>query len=265
VPLDLQLHDTFFIVAHFHYVLIGGSVFPLLGGVHYWFPKMTGRMLSESLGKMGFWLMFVGFNLTFFPMHLLGLRGMPRRVYTYPTEMGWGGLNQLASAGAAIMGIALLTYAVNIIISLRRGAVAGPNPWGASTLEWATTSPPAPYNFNPGPTVSGREPLWHLDPEQPAVVGLATDKREVLVTHVLDAEPDHKYENPTPSIWPFLTAIAVSGLFIGSIFTPWAVVWGAFPAFVAMVMWFWPKKGYSPRELEALIEAGEMTPREQVL
>jgi cytochrome c oxidase subunit 1 len=265
VPLDLQLHDTFFIVAHFHYVLIGGSVFPLLGGVHYWFPKITGRMLSETLGRTAFWLLFAGFNLTFFPMHILGLLGMPRRVYTYPSEMGWGGLNLTASAGAAVMAAALLIYGFNIVISLRRGAVAGSNPWGAATLEWATSSPPPPYNFHPGPTVSSREPLWQDTPEQPVVVGLATDRREVLVTYLLDAEPDHKYENPEPSIWPFLTAIAVSGLFIGSIFTPWAVVWGAIPSFIAMVVWFWPKKGCSPRELERRISAGERTPREQVL
>jgi cytochrome c oxidase subunit I+III len=265
VPLDLQLHDTFFIVAHFHYVLIGGSVFPLLGGVHYWFPKITGRMPGERLGKTAFWLLFAGFNLTFFPMHILGLLGMPRRVYTYPTELGWGGLNMIASGGAAVMGLALLIYGVNIVISLRRGAPAGSNPWGAATLEWATTSPPPPYNFHPGPTVSGRQPLWHEDPDQPAVVGLATERREVLVTYLLDAEPDHKYENPEPSIWPFVTAIAVSGLFIGSIFTPWAVVWGAIPSFIAMTLWFWPREGYSPRELERRIEAGKVTPREEVL
>jgi cytochrome c oxidase subunit I+III len=154
---------------------------------------------------------------------------------------------------------------VNIVISLRRGAPAGSNPWGAATLEWATTSPPPPYNFHPGPTVSGRQPLWHEDPDQPAVVGLATERREVLVTYLLDAEPDHKYENPEPSIWPFVTAIAVSGLFIGSIFTPWAVVWGAIPSFIAMTLWFWPREGYSPRELERRIEAGKVTPREEVL
>jgi cytochrome c oxidase subunit I+III len=265
VPLDLQLHDTFFIVAHFHYVLIGGSVFPLLGGVHYWFPKITGRMPGERLGKTAFWLLFAGFNLTFFPMHVLGLMGMPRRVYTYPSEVGWGGLNLVASGGAAVIGLALVIYAVNLAISLRRGAIAGSNPWGAPTLEWATASPPPPYNFHPGPTVSGRQPLWHDSPDQPIVVGLATDKREVLVTYVLDAEPDHRYENPAPSIWPLLTAIAVSGLFIGSIFTPWAVVWGAIPAFVAMVLWFWPKEGYPPRELEERIAAGRATPGEQPL
>ena len=265
VPLDLQIHDTFFIVAHFHYVLIGGAVFPLLGGLYYWYPKMFGRMLNDTMGTIGFWILFIGFNMTFFPMHILGLMGMPRRIYTYPTELGWGGLNLLASVGAGLIFISLVIYLVNILVSLRHGRVAGSNPWAASTLEWATTSPPAPYNFEPGPTVSGHEPLWEGDPEQPVVVGLATGKREVLITHVLDAEPDHVIEFPANSVWPFWTAIAVSVLFIGSIFTPWAVVYGAIPVFITMVAWFWPHKGEPPRELQRRIESGRATPLEQVL
>jgi cytochrome c oxidase subunit 1 len=265
VPVDLQVHDTFFVVAHLHYVLIGGALFPLLGAVHYWFPKAYGRLLSERLGKIGFWLFFAGFNLTFFPMHILGLMGMPRRIYTYQPEMGWGGLNMLATAGGLVLTIALLVYLSNIIISLRHGAAAGDNPWDAATLEWATTSPAPPYNFNPGPTVSGREPLWHPDPEQPVVVGLATDKREVLVTHVLDAEPDHVTEFPVPSIWPFVTAVTVGVMFVWSIFSPWGAVYGSIPPAIAMVFWFWPQRGRSPRELEQAIEHGEHTPLEQVL
>ena len=265
VPLDLQVHDTFFIVAHLHYVLIGGSVFPLLGAVHYWFPKITGRMPSERIGRVAFALLFVGFNLTFFPMHILGLMGMPRRVYTYTPEMHWGGLNLLATAGAGILALSLLVYLYNIVVSMKRGVAAEANPWGAPTLEWATSSPPPPYNFSPILTVSGREPLWHDQDVQPVVVGLGTDSRKVLVTRVLDAEPDHKTESPAPSIWPLLTAIAVTILFIGSIFTPWAVVWGAVPVFVTMVGWFWPKRGLRPGELEQEIAAGHLTPREQVL
>jgi hypothetical protein len=267
VPLDLQVHDTFFIVAHLHYVLIGGAVFPLLGGIAFWFPKITGRLLSERMGKLSFWLLFVGFNLTFFPMHLLGLAGMPRRVYTYPASMGWGPLNAVASIGAAIIAISLVIYLVNVVISLRSGVPAGNNPWNASELEWATTSPPPPYNFHPSPTVGSRDPLWHPELAPPAVIGLAFDKREVLVTYLLDAEPDHKYPMPGPSIWPLLAAVATTILFIWSIFSPWGVVWGAIPLFITLVAWFWPKpgSGKSPRELEADAAAGRLTPTEVTL
>jgi len=147
VPLNLQVHDTFFVVAHFHYVLIGGAVFPLFGGMYYWFPKITGRLMHERLGVAHFWLFFIGFNLTFFPMHLLGLRGMPRRVYTYPPEMGWGALNLLATAGAFLMAAGVIVFLWNVAWSWRRGEVASDNPWDASTLEWATSSPPGPCNF----------------------------------------------------------------------------------------------------------------------
>jgi cytochrome c oxidase subunit 1 len=249
VPLDAQVHDTFFVVAHFHYVLIGGSVFPLLGGLHYWFPKITGRMLSERLGKISFWLLLAGFNLAFFPQHILGLMGMPRRVYTYPVEMQWGPLNLLSSAGAMIMFVALVVYLANIVVSRRRGAVATDNPWAASSLEWATSSPPPPYNFLPAPTVAGRDPLWETDADTPVVVGLASNRREALVTHVMDAEPDHRKEFPEPTLWPFLTAVALGGLYVGSIFTPWAVVWGAVPTTIGLIGWAWPREGKEPRRL----------------
>src|SRR3954462_13687546 len=144
VPLNIQVHDTFFVVAHFHYVLIGGAVFPLFGAVYYWFPKITGRLLGERMGQIFFGLMFIGFNLTFFPMHVLGLHGMPRRVYTYLPESGWGGLNLLSTIGAFTLGLAGLLFAINALLSLRGGAIAGPNPWQAGTLEWSTPSPPPP-------------------------------------------------------------------------------------------------------------------------
>src|SRR5690606_34161230 len=131
IPFDLQVHDTYFVVAHFHYVLIGGAVFPLFAAIYYWFPKVTGRMLSERLGRWNFWLLFAGFNLTFFPMHILGLMGMPRRVYTYPAEMGWGGLNLLSSSGAALLAAGGAMFLCNVARSARAGAPAGEDPWSA--------------------------------------------------------------------------------------------------------------------------------------
>ncbi|HEU5015101.1 MAG TPA: cytochrome c oxidase subunit I [Roseiflexaceae bacterium] len=168
VPLDWATTDSYFVVAHFHYVLVGGTIFAVTAGFYYWFPKVTGRMMSERLGKWHFWVNLVGFNMTFFVQHILGLMGMPRRVYTYPDLPGWGLLNQISSIGGLITAVAWLIFIVNLVYSLRNGKPAGDNPWEAWTLEWATTSPPPHYNFDQLPPIRSRRPLWDVaHPENP--------------------------------------------------------------------------------------------------
>jgi cytochrome c oxidase subunit 1 len=229
-----------------HYVLFGGTAFAVFGGLYYWWPKMFGRLLDEGLGKLNFWLMFIGFNLTFFPQHLLGLMGMPRRIYTYLPQTGWALLNQVATVGTLVLGLGIVVAVANAVISLRRGAIAGDNPWGADTLEWSTTSPPPLYNYAYLPTVNGRHPLWTRTPDQPVVTGLRSDIREVLITDAVDARPDHRQHLDGPTVWPFLTAVSATIVFVGAIFTPWAVVVGAVPVFIALTAWFWPHR---PRPL----------------
>ncbi|MGH2364692.1 MAG: cytochrome c oxidase subunit I [Chloroflexota bacterium] len=159
VPIDWQVNASYYLVAHFHYVLFGGSAFGLFAALYYWFPKMSGRMLSERLGTWHFWIMMLGFNLTFFPMHLLGFLGMPRRVYTYPAGLGWGPYNFAETIGAFILGFAILIFLANVFVSLRNGRRAGANPWDAWSLEWATPSPPPAYTVAQSPVVGGRRPL----------------------------------------------------------------------------------------------------------
>src|SRR3954468_20387550 len=226
VAINSQAHDTFFVVAHLHYVLIGGAVFPLFAATYYWFPKWTGRLLNESLGKLNFWLLFIGFHLTFFPMHQLGLNGMPRRIYTYLPETGWGRLNFLATIGAAVIGVSILVFIFNLFRSRRFGETAGPDPWGANTLEWMTSSPPPRYNFAELPTVAGGYPAWENTPEMPAVIGLDTKKRAVLCTTIMDAIPEHQYEIAGDSILPFALAVVAGMTFTAVIFHPAALLIG---------------------------------------
>jgi len=171
VPFNWQLTDSYFVVAHFHFVLVGSLIFTIFGAIYYWFPKATGRLLSERLGRWHFWLFVIGFNLTFLPMHWAGMLGMPRRIYTYPADRGWDLWNLIASIGVPFQAAAILIFLLNVVVSLRRGERAGRDPWDAWTLEWATASPPPPYNFETAPVVESRRPLWDLkhpdDPDGP--------------------------------------------------------------------------------------------------
>jgi cytochrome c oxidase subunit 1 len=194
-PADLQQTDTYYVVAHIHYVLFGGTMLGLFAGMYYWWPKMTGRRLSETLGKWHFWLTFVGMNLSFFPMHFSGLLGMPRRIYTYGAELGVTRLNEISTAGAFLLGVAVLVFLVNLWRTRTRGEPAGNDPWQGATLEWATTSPPPVYNFTVLPRVESRLPLW------------ATEHHGAMAP--LPATPPAPIHVPGGSWWPLVTALGL--------------------------------------------------------
>jgi cytochrome c oxidase subunit 1 len=191
---------------------------------------------------MGFWTLFLGFQLTFFPMHWSGLLGMPRRVYTYPAGLGLEVPNLLSTLGAFVVATAVVLFVINGLWSLYRGVIAPPNPWDAPSLEWATTSPPPVFNFEHIPVVESRTPLWDAPGELPVVSGLRVDEKEMLLTTVVAAAPDLREPVPEPSLWPFISSVAVGFVFIASIFSPWAIAVGAIPCAIALTAWFWPKE-----------------------
>jgi cytochrome c oxidase subunit 1 len=251
VSYDQQVHDTYFIVAHLHYVLLGGAVTPLFGAFYFWFPKITGRMLSETLGRWHFGLWFLGVNLAFFPMHQLGLQGMTRRVYTYLAETGWGDLNLLATIGAVTIASSTALFLFNVVKSLSAGERAGDNPWAAETLEWGTNSPPPTYNFLHIPVVQGRSALWSRTADRPVVSGLRTDMQEVLLTTVMDARPDARHLHPTNTLVPLLAALATGVTFITLIFTPWGLPIGSALMSLAFIAWAWPsREGYENQKIQ---------------
>jgi cytochrome c oxidase subunit 1 len=238
VPSDYQQQDTYYIVAHFHQVLFGGAIFGLFGGIYYWFPKFTGRLLSEGWGKLNFWLMFVGFNLTFQPMMILGLMGMPRRIQSYPNGYGWGFWNAMATVGAFMIAASILVFIYNVIVSLRNGEVAGDDPWDARTLEWSIPSPPPPYNFAEVPQVHALDDFWHRKYTEDAR-GIPVRVPAGASDHSDDGGhgDGHGIHLPSPSYMPLIAAAGLPILGFGLIYDAALVAVGAAVTVVGLYLW----------------------------
>ena len=207
-PVDLQQTDTYFVVAHMHYVLIGGSLFGIFAGAYYWWPKITGRLLDERLGRLQFWTIFAGFNVAFFPQHFLGAAGMPRRIYTYGPGSGWAGWSLVSTIGAFGIALSVLLFAVNALRSLRRGATAGGDPWDGRTLEWRTSSPPPAHDFDEIPPVYGRDSFWREK---------YGDARGRKPTPQPPAPEPHAVHMPAPSHWPIVIALGIGVAAVGAL------------------------------------------------
>ena len=241
IPSDTQQHDTYYVVAHFHYVLFGGAVFGYVAGVYYWFPKWTGRMLGEGIGKLQFWLMLLGFNLTFAPMHILGLNGMPRRTYRYGEGLGWDFWNLMATVGAFLIALSVLVFIYNLVRSKRSGAPAGNDPWDGRTLEWSISSPPPLHNFDEVPHVQGLDDFWHRkygEDEEGRMIALATEESDDQ-----DAEVDvDSIHMPDPSYYPALTSV---GLVIAGFGFTYLGIGGWITVGVGLLVAMWGFFGWS--------------------
>jgi cytochrome c oxidase subunit 1 len=227
-PVDLQQTDSYFVVAHFHYVLFGGSIFGLFSGIYYWWPKITGRLLDERLGLWHFWLMLIGFNVTFFPQHFLGIIGMPRRIYTYAPDLGWNFWNLVSTLGSLVIVLSFLVFIGNVVKTMRSGTTAGPDPWDGRTLEWSIPSPPPVYNFAIEPTVHDRDELWlqkYGDGHggAPAPRPRAATPQDIAAIHM-----------PAPSYWPILLALAMTLTISGLLVSMYQVIAGGVLTLIAM-------------------------------
>lgn len=246
IPFDQQLTDTYFVVAHFHYVIFGAAVFPVLGGIYFWFPKVTGRMYNERVGKMSFWVTFAGMNLTFFPMHIVGLLGMPRRQYTYQDGLGWNFSNLLETLGAYLLAAGLLMVVANLVVSYRRCPPAGDDPFGGDTLEWSVSSPPPSYNFPAIPKVSSPYPMWDREDREGDAKRLEEGDHVLEGGHetpsstVLDADWDEILDMPSQSWAPFLVSVTLLGMFTMLLLQHYVVALG-FAGLTGLVLaaWHW--------------------------
>jgi len=240
-PADWQQHDTYYVVAHFHYVLVGGAIFGLISGLYYWWPKITGKLLDERLGKWHFWLMMIGFNLTFAPMHILGLNGMPRRTYRYPEGLGFEFWNAMATIGSFLIGVAMLVLFWNLYRTWRRGEIAGPDPWDGRTLEWTISSPPPEHNFDQIPVVEREDDFWHRK------YRTAEDGTAIAI----EPAPDMSFERednihlPSPSFYPTLAAAGLFVVVMGLVYVPWGLV----AVGVGAVLTLWGLFGWSMEPL----------------
>jgi cytochrome c oxidase subunit 1 len=239
VPSDYQQQDTYYVVAHFHQVLFGGALFGLFAGTYYWWPKFTGKMLKEGLGQLHFWLMFIGFNLTFQPMMILGLMGMPRRISSYPENYGWDLWNMIATLGAFTIAAGILVFIINVIVSMRSKEEAGADPWDARTLEWSIPSPPPHYNFAKIPVVHSIDAYWHEKYVEdskgipvPVPRGGATD-----VDHDPHADEGHDIHMPAPSYMPIIAALGMPIAALGLLYAIPLVFVGAAITLVGLYGW----------------------------
>jgi cytochrome c oxidase subunit I+III len=255
-PFDFQAHDSFFVVAHLHYVLIGGAVFPIFAGLYYFYPLLGGHLLSPRLGRLAFWLTFAGFNVAFFPMHLTGLRGMPRRVFTYAADLGLGTLNLISTIGAFVLALGVAVVLWDVIRPKKKQPFARRNPWDAGTLEWVQEMPGAPWGIRSIPEIDSRYPLWDqpnllrdIDQGRFYLPDAEEGKRETLVTSVVDARPQQCQRLSGPSFVPLIAAVALGGFFVFGTFHWW---WLALASLVAalgvIVHWLWTGTALIPEK-----------------